>query len=271
MTKYMENKFETKPVVITNLKDEATDIRLFTLAGKIDFHHGQFVMIGFPGFGEAPFDVCSGKEDKKTFEVCVRKVGILTEKLFSLKKGDKLWVRGPYGHGFPEIFKLPTKNVLMLGGGTGFITLRSIVKEFVSDKTLKNFNVQLYYGARDWGCLLFKDEYKDWRKRVKLDLILESARPEDQCATGLITDLFHLSPPPGELTVIMCGPPVMYKFALQKVKALGVKDENIFLSMERRMFCGQGICEHCGVGPKYVCKDGPVFTYAEAKELPNAL
>lgn len=267
----MSNPYQTKPVTILGVKDETADIRLFKFAGHFDFEHGQFVMIGLPGFGEAPFDICSDSRDKKTFELCIRKVGALTEKLFTLKAGDKIWVRGPYGHGLPPLEKLPTKNVLMLGGGTGFITMRSMIKEFISNKKLKDFNVQLYYGARDWGCLLFKDEYKEWRKRVKLDLVLEKSEPNQSCATGLITDLFKISPPPGDLTVIMCGPPVMYKFALQKVKALGVKDENIFLSLERRMFCGQGICEHCGVGPKYVCKDGPVFTYADAKNLPNAL
>ncbi|MEK7211948.1 MAG: FAD/NAD(P)-binding protein [Patescibacteria group bacterium] len=267
----MQNPYSSKPTTITNIKDEATDIRLFQLAGGVNFEHGQFMMVGIPGYGEAPFDVCSDNREKRYLEVCIRKAGDLTEKIFTLAVGDKLDLRGPYGHGFPPLAKLPTKNVLMLGGGTGFITLRSIIKEFIRNRKLDEFDVQVYYGARNRSCLLFTDEYADWQKRVKLNLVLEKKEVGLSCDIGLITDLFTLKQPRNKnLTVIMCGPPVMYKFALQKVKALGVPDENIFLSLERRMFCGQGVCEHCGVGPKYVCKDGPVFTYAEAKMLPGA-
>ena len=268
----MNNPFQTKPTTIVNIKDETQDVRLFRLAGRVDFEHGQFMMVGIPGFGEAPFDICSDNRQKKYFEVCIRKVGGLTEKIFTLERGNKLWIRGPYGHSFPPLAKLPTKNLLMLGGGTGFITLRSIVREFIRDHRLGATDVQIYYGARDWSCLLFKDEYEEWRKRVKLELVLEKKEGDQACDLGLITDLFTIKPPKNkDLKVIMCGPPVMYKFVLQKIKALDVPDENIFLSMERRMFCGQGVCEHCGIGPKYVCKDGPVFTYAEAKLLPGAL
>jgi len=343
----MENNYLIKETKIIAKKQETSDIYLFTLklstqggsasGGRdgsiLNFNPGQFILAGIPGFGESAFDVCSpptafcplGQQrnvpqghgvlpkataKKQTFQICVRNVGVNTAKMVALKIGDSIFIRGPFGNGFP-LEKFRNKNLLMIGGGTGIIVIRGLLQHFLTSplpsgdlpqgdtpplplfkgegkgggyprnprgergepiSAIPYPKIQIFYGARDWNSLLFKDEFDSWKKIASVHLILENPDAKSPCSKGLITELFKIAPILEKPTIIMCGPPVMYKFCLQKInEKLRVPENEIYLSLERRMHCGIGVCQHCAIGEKYVCKDGPVFTYEEIKNIKGAL
>lgn len=311
----MHNLYQPKTAIIKNIKIQTKDVKLFTLRFKkkkdqkdFFFTPGQFIEVGLFGFGEAPFAPCSSSLNGKFFQICVRKVGQLTEKLHKLKNGDEIQIRGPYGHGFPKIensINLPihlentiysedkcgNKNsfqdkvsysntecgdLLLIGGGIGLVPLRSVIqtiKDKMKNRNNKKNKIILFYGAKNYNELLFKDEYKEWEKFLDLHIILEKPNQKWKGNIGLITALFdklvikkQLLTFNFKLLTFLCGPPIMYKFVIQKLKKLKIPDENIFLSLERRMHCGVGMCQHCAIDSKYVCKDGPVFNYADIAE-----
>ena len=278
----MINNYLPRETIIKDIDQESEDTKLFKLVFRdeklqksFSFNNGQFLMAGIPGEAEAAFNICSDPlVSKKYFEISVRKVGRLTEVIHRLKKGDKLWVRGPYGLGWPKFRSLTTKNLLLIGGGCGFVPLRSVVLEILNKKnsqTLSQLNIQVFYGCNRFGNLLFKNELISWQKNLDIKIIFDKEKKLKkfknlQCDTGLITKLFDLYPPRPETTAFLCGPPIMYRFVLKKLKEAGIEDNNIYLSLERRMDCGFGICQHCASDDKYVCQDGPIFKYSEIKE-----
>jgi len=277
----MFNIYQSQPAEIIKVKKETPKVKHFKLKfldkklqKKFYCLPGQFVEVGLPGFGEAPFAPSSAFQDKDYFELCIRAVGLLTNKLSQLKNKDQILVRGPYGHGFPEIKEAET---LLVAGGLGIIPLRSLILTQIK----KNLGSKLtvFYGARAAEDFLFADEFKEWQKLgVKLYLTIDKECPGWEGCRGAVTILFdqvfktsNLSALTSSQFAILCGPPLMYKFVLEKLLQYGFKDENIYLSLERRIHCGVGVCQHCAIGSKYVCKDGPVFKYKEIKDVSGAL
>lgn len=267
----MRNPYITTSVHILAVKDEGSSSKLFVLERPkgFDFESGQFIIVSLPGVGEAPISICSDPNDKKTFELGVRKAGKVTEAIHGLKKGDQVGIRGPYGHGFPlDLAK--TRNLLIVAGGLGLEPLRPAIKGILKNR--KDYQkVQIFYGARSEEDLLFRNEYDKWiKKDIDFNLCLDkpSGKFELKCPLieGMVTVLFEKIPLAPDPIAFLCGPPVMYKFVLQKLATAGFKDEDIYLSLERRMHCGIGVCQHCAVGGKYTCKHGPVFSYAELKQ-----
>lgn len=271
----MENIYKPQWVKIKKINNETKDIRLFGLEldKNIKFIPGQFCLVGIPGFGEAPFDICSPTGKGKNIEIVIRNAGMLTQKIFTLKVGDKLTFRGPYGNGFPELKNFQDRDLLMIGGGTAIIVIRGLLEEMMDKNFKSKGKISIFYGARNWDTMLFRDEFKKWEKYFDLHLILENtAKADIACNQGLITHLFDKVKLSADPKIIMCGPPVMYKFCMQQIaEKLKVPHEDIFMSLERRMHCGVGVCQHCAIGEKYVCKDGTVFTYKELKNIPGAL
>ena len=266
----MFNPYITTSVRILDVKDEGSNSKLLTLERPrdFDFGPGHFLIVSLPGFGEAPFGICSNPKNQKTFQFCVREVGRMTEELHKMKKGDRVGIRGPYGHGFP--LELAEKhNLLIVVGGIGLEPLRPAVLEIINDRK-KYQKVQIFYGAKTEDDLLFRSEYELWIKNdIDFNLCLEKpgGKTKLKCPLfeGMVTNLFDkivLAPDP---IAFLCGPPVMFRFVLQKLEKLGFRDEDIYLSLERRMHCGVGTCQHCAIGGKYTCKDGPVFSWAEIK------
>lgn len=238
----MENQYKTKPARILSIEELNYNTKLFTLDLKWKFKPGQFVMAGLPGFGEAAFSLpdCN--------QLAIRKTGGLTTVLHNLHAGDKLWVRGPYGKGtWPSLNKATNKKpILAVAGGCGIISMKPL---------FESKNVIIFYGVKQKKDLLFKDEHKNWPG------LFTAIEPL------MVTDLFDKIDLPDKFAgVCFCGPPVMYKFVIEKLKQKNITDKNIYLSLERRMYCGVGICQHCAIGKKYVCKDGPVFRLNEIKE-----
>ncbi|MCX6745608.1 MAG: FAD/NAD(P)-binding protein [Candidatus Parcubacteria bacterium] len=259
----MLNEYKTYNCKILKVTPEASDSKTFTLSlpyKGFSFEPGQYVMASIPGFGEAIFGIASEMNDKKSIQITVRKVGTLTSELHNKKKGDLIGIRGPYGRSFP-IDLAKGKNVLIVVGGIGIPPLRPLILDALENP--KKYNkVYIFYGCRDESTLLYAKEYPAWKNVCELSLTLEKPLTS-KYAKGLVTTLFDVKDIPADAIAFMCGPPIMYKFVLAKMLDKGFKPENIFISLERHMDCGQGVCQHCAIGTKYVCKDGPVFSYAE--------
>jgi NAD(P)H-flavin reductase len=272
----MNNPYQATSVKIIKIEDEGSRSKLFTVEASKNFKYqsGQFVEISLPGFGEAPFCLCSDASEKNKFQVCVRNVGAVTAAMHALKAGDKVGVRGPYGRPFPAEFA-EKRNLLIVVGGLGLETVRTAIFEIVKNRSAYK-KVQIFYGARTEDDLLFRDEYDLWMKN-DIDFHLCLDKPTDKfklsCPViqGLVTVLFEKAPLAENPVAFLCGPPVMYKFVLEKLTKAGFKDEDIFMSLERRMHCGVGVCNHCAVGSFFVCKDGPVFSWDQLKDIRGAI
>ena len=272
----MKNHYLSYPARILNIRKENFESNLYTLQftdlklqKQFKFNTGQFVMAGLIGHGEAPFDICSSSFETDTFQLLVRKVGSVTRKIHELKKGDKLMVRGPYGHGFP-MNQLAERNLLLLGGGCGFVTMRTLILDYIK-KPNPNQKIQVFFGVRSEKYALFRSEFSDWEKHIDFHLIVAEPTPKWKGHVGLITDLFNRVKLLKNVIALACGPPIMYRFSIQELKKIGVADEDIYLSFERRMDCAKGVCQHCAIGSYYVCKDGPVFSYDKIKDIPGAI
>ena len=239
---------------------------------------GQFVEVSIFGIGEAPISVSSAPSKSPSFEIVVRKVGNVTLKLFEMSVGDKLGIRGPFGNGF-NVKNLEKKHILFTSGGLGIAPMRSLINHVLDKDNRKKFkDITILYGSKCPDDILFMDEIEEWKKvdDVQCELTVDQCA-EGECwtgCTGLITTLFpriRLDKYDSKNTIaVVIGPPVMYKFVIQCLLTLGIPEENIFVSLERRMKCGVGKCGHCQINGVYVCKEGPVFNYSQIKNLPEA-
>jgi NAD(P)H-flavin reductase len=251
--------------------------KLFTieLAGGESLGHepGQFVMLSIPGVGEAPISITSSpSRSNGTFELCVRKMGDVTGVLHGLQAGATVGIRGPFGHGFP-IDDMRGKDMLFAPGGLGLAPLRSLINQVLDER--QDFGrVIILYGAKRPAELLFRDELDAWAARDDVEFHVTVDRGEDgwDGNVGVITTLFpEVSVDPHETVAVTCGPPIMYRFVLIEMLGKGIPENHIYLSLERRMKCGVGKCGHCQINGLYCCQSGPVFTYDQIKNVPEAL
>lgn len=242
----------------------------FELEDKINLAHepGQFVMVSIFGYGEAPISICSSPSDKGYFDLTVRSVGSFTGKLHKLEKGDVVGIRGPFGRGFP-VDNMFGYDVVIVGGGLGLVPLRSLIRYIMSHRN--DFgNVQILLGCKTSKDFLFKDEANDWMKRaeIKFNCTVDRWEPDWSGHVGLITSLIPgVDLNPARTYAVVVGPPIMYKFVIQKLLEKDIPDHQIVVSLERRMKCGLGKCGHCQIEGVYVCQSGPVFTYNELKNF----
>jgi NAD(P)H-flavin reductase len=264
---------QLKTASIIGVRQESVDTKLFRLVladksiqKEFDFLPGQFMQVGLAGWGECPISICSSPVTAGDFfELAIRSVGSLTRKLNHLGAGDVMLVRGPFGNGF-DLERAQGRPLLLVGGGCGFLPLRPLINDFLVGR-LPNSKLQIFYGCFNEDTLLFRKEHHLWNRRAELKIILEKPSPQWKGRRGLVTDLFKNSDVNPDSMVIMVGPPIMYKFVMAELKKKKIKDEDIFLSLERKMYCGVGVCQHCAIGPYYVCKDGPVFCWQDIKNI----
>ena len=240
-----------------------------------EFHYmpGQLVHAGLYGYGEVPLGLSSSPtQNGGGFELVVRKVGKVTSALCALEDGDTMTIRGPLGRGFP-IEEFEGHDVLIVAGGIGLCPTRSMVR-YILDKRADFKRFTLFFGARSPSELLFEDDLENWRCSKDVDYLETVDRADERWKghVGVITTLFRktdrITP---ETRVIVCGPPVMYKFVLVELDIIGVPRRNVFVDLERRMKCGVGKCGHCQINDKYVCMDGPVFRFSDIETLEEAL
>jgi len=243
----------------------------FVDGSELGHKPGQFVEVSVFGVGEAPISVSSSPTKKGSFEICVRKVGNLTNALHSLKEGDTVGIRGPFGNGFP-VDKLEGKDLLFIGGGIGMVPLRSLIN-YTLDNRKKFGKVTILYGCKTPAEFLFCEELKIWAEKADYRETVDSPAGMDWKGNcGVITTLIPpLQINPDTTYAVIVGPPVMYKFVIRSLKEKNLPDDHIIMSLERRMKCGVGKCGHCQIGPYYCCKDGPVFLYSQIKNIKEAL
>lgn len=240
--------------------------------GELGHDPGQFVEVSILGIGEAPISVSSSPTRQPNFELVVRKAGNVTNAMHQMESGAKIGVRGPFGVGFnTDDYK--GKDVLIIGGGIGLVPLRSVIQKVLDDRG--DFGkVTILYGTKHPSEILFRKELEEWKSRDDVDFRMTVDRGDEEWKgeVGVITTLI----PPLDIDVdktvaLICGPPVMYKFVLMSLRAKNLKNDQIYLSLERQMKCGLGKCGHCQMNHLYVCQHGPVFRYADIKDVKEAL
>lgn len=265
------------------VENDAQDIRTFELvfaspkdAAAFTFECGQFAMVSVTGVGESPFGIASSprEDDHLRFTVKRYATGLLTTALHSMQEGDVVGVRGPYGNSYP-LKQMEGKDVVIVAGGFAFTTLRATIRFMLHESNRKRFGkITVVYGARSPGELIYKPELKEWEDSNEIDMNV-TVDKGDAGWTGregfVPTVLQQVAPSSTNAMVLVCGPPIMLKFTMPPLLDLGFDPENIITSLERRMSCGIGKCGRCNVGSKYVCKDGPVFSFKEAQNLPEAI
>lgn len=272
------NKEELIPTlgVITDIRVDTPDVKTFrvnALEGGKCFEHmpGQCAMLSIPGVGEAMFSITSSPTNKEYMEFSIKKCGCLTEWLHQMDLGQEITIRGPYGNAFPVEGDLKGKNLVFIAGGIGLAPLRSVIN-YVLDNRENYGHVDVVYGARSSSDLVQINEIKDvWSNAENVDVHLTVDRGDESWDgnVGFIPAFVGELGLSLDTTVLMCGPPIMIKFTLQKLMELGFTKTQIYTTMELRMKCGIGKCGRCNIGSKYVCKDGPVFRFDELDELPD--
>lgn len=234
---------------------------------------GQFVLVSIAGFGEAPISLSSSPTRTGSFEMIVRNAGNVTGAMHSLRSGDRVGIRGPFGTHFPVESEIRGKDIIFVCGGLGLVPLRSAIG-YVLDHRQDYGELSVYYGAKCPTDRLCVDEVAKWQSRDDV-CCLETVDRGDENWTGhvgVVTNLMtDLRVDPSRTAALLCGPPVMFKFVVGALRKAGTVDENIWVSLERHMKCGVGKCGHCQINNLYVCQDGPVFRFSEIEEVPEAL
>jgi NAD(P)H-flavin reductase len=234
---------------------------------------GQFVSVSVPGIGEAPISLSSSPDTRGVFELVVRKIGRVTDALHLLPEGATVGIRGPFGTTFPVEDELIGRDVVFICGGIGLVPVRSAI-QYVLNRREAYGDVTILYGARTPSDQLFLDEIASWKAQEQVNYLETVDRADDTWTgnVGVITTLLpSIAVSPETTRVIICGPPIMYKFVISGLAARGIPLEHIFVSLERRMKCGVGKCGHCQINGLYTCLDGPVFNYARLADVPEAI
>lgn len=259
--------------LILDVIDEIEEVKTFVISvnNYKNALPGQFNMIGYPGVGEAPISLSYLVEDNKIYHT-IRAVGRVTRFLERFKKGNPVFVRGPYGNGWP-IEEMKGKNVLLIAGGLGIAPLRPVI-QILEKKRTDYKDAFLIYGARNERTILYKEEILSYKKFMNLYLTIDEVLNKKgwEHKVGLVTDVIEdIDIELGDTIAMICGPEIMMRFVCRQLEFKGLKPSNIYVSIERRMRCGIGHCGHCQHYGLFVCKEGPVFNYRKVKGLPDGL
>ncbi|MBU2700394.1 anaerobic sulfite reductase subunit B [Sporomusaceae bacterium BoRhaA] len=253
---------------LTEIRDviKHTDIEYtFRVTYEGNVKPGQFFEVSIPKYGEAPISV-SGIGNG-TVDLTIRRVGKVTHEIFEHYVGDKLFMRGPYGNGF-DIDNYKGKELVVIVGGTGLSPVKGIVDYFCSHRE-ETKNMTLIAGFKTPKDVLFSTDFGLWKKKMNVILTVDNAENDTTCKTGLVTQYipqlnfenFN------KAVAIVVGPPMMMKFTTQGLLERGFKENNIWISYERKMCCGIGKCGHCKTDDTYICLDGPVFNFVKGRQL----
>jgi len=260
----MNNAYVPFSSKILNVKKHTKKEYTFRMAFDGDVKPGQFFEVSIPKYGEAPISV-SGIGDGYV-ELTIRAVGRVTNEVFERYEGQSLFMRGPYGNGF-DISMFDKGETLVVAGGTGVSPVRGVIEKLAKSASPKDKHVIVGFKSPD--DMLFRDDLKYWDETIDLCLTVDGAPEGYTGNTGLVTKFIpdvQLKDVAGAKAIVV-GPPPMMKFSIIELLKRGFKEENIWVSQERKMCCGLGKCGHCRIGDKYVCVDGPVFNYTESKNL----
>jgi len=281
MKKQMSNPYIPNLSTIKSITPEnkVNDIKTIELEFKkeedykaFNYIPGQFAEISLIGKGECPIGIASSPTEEGTLKFTIKKMGTVTSGFHNCEVGDTIGIRGPYGNGWP-VEEMKGKNIVIIGGGFAFSTLRSLVLYMLDGRHRKDYNkITVIYGNRDSGEMLYREILEEWEKRDDIKVVLTIDREETGWTrkVGFVAAIVkEVAPSPDNAVAIICGPPIMIRTAVNELVQLNWKDEQILNSLEMRMKCGIGKCGRCNIGNKFVCVDGPVFSLAELKKMPN--
>ncbi|MBD3415408.1 MAG: heterodisulfide reductase subunit F [Candidatus Aminicenantes bacterium] len=270
-----ENIYLPKLAKIIKIKQEVSGSRpIKTFRTQFlessDFSHrsGQCAMLSVLGKGEAMISISSSPLEKDYLQFSILKSGRVTTALHEMEEGDIIGIRGPYGNHFP-IEKWKGKNILFIGGGIGLAPIWSVLQTARAKKADYG-KLALIYGARTSNDWVFKEELQELKNEMDIHLSIDCEEEGCNEFVGFVPqNVADKKPSPKNSISITCGPPIMIKFVIEALQELGFKDEQIYTTVENKMKCGIGKCGRCNIGKHYVCKDGPVYSWAELKTLPQ--
>ena len=258
--KIVEETYDTKTFYF-NFKDKR-------LREEFTFEPGQFALFSIFGMGEAPFAISSSPTRRDHLECSVRQIGRLTNAMHRLGVGAEMGFRGPYGNGFKlDLFE--GKNVIFVAGGIGLSALRSLIWDVIDNRE-KYGRMDIIYGARSPADLCFKYDLDTWETNEAINMITTVDRGDENWTgrVGFVPQVLEqVAPEPNDAVAVVCGPPIMIRFTFPVLEKLGFSPEQMVTTLEKRMKCGIGKCGRCNIGNLYVCRDGPVFTYAQIKNF----
>jgi len=273
------NIYKPELMIIKDIIDETPDIKTFRLQfkdpvvkEKFNFKAGQFAEYSIFGEGECTFCIASSPTRLDYVECSFKQAGKVTTAMKKLNIGDTIGFRGPYGNYFP-IEEMKGKNILFIAGGIGLAPVRCVIWNTLDLREYFN-DITIIYGARTVNDLVYKNELNIWQSMDGIKTVITvdpgGEKADWKGEVGFVPSIVEKVSPKSENTIaIICGPPIMIKFTFPALLKLGFSEENIITTLENRMKCGLGKCGRCNVGNIYVCKDGPVFTYSQLKNLPD--
>ena len=239
--------------------------------GAFTFEPGQFTMIYAFGIGEVPISISSSPTREATLLQTIRRTGAVTHALGTLKSGDYVGIRGPYGRPWP-VAEAKGRDLLIIGGGIGLAPLRPAIYHALENREDYE-RVVVLYGTRTPDDILFETELRRWGDRTDITTLItvDAADRGWYGAVGVVTRLIgRVGFEPSNATAMVCGPEIMMTVTAERLmEGYAVAPENIYVTMERNMKCGIGVCGHCQFGPKFICTDGAVFPYDEVGHLFN--
>jgi NAD(P)H-flavin reductase len=262
-----------RPLVgrLAGVKDLGDEIKLLQIDLDGDcfaYEPGQFAFLSAFGVGEAPFGLASTMARTSALEFAISRVGTVTAALHNLEPGAVVGVRGPLGNSFP-LHEMRGKEIIVLGGGIGGAPLRPAIHTILDNRD-EYGHLTILWAARSPSLLVFADEYDTWRDApgTELHLTVDEGDATWTGHVGLITQLLEQVAPSSENAVaIICGPPIMIRFVILSLHKLGFVDEQMIMTLEAKMKCGIGKCGRCNLGDKFVCLDGPVFSYTQVSRF----
>lgn len=232
------------------------------------FAPGQFHMIALHGVGEVPISIVNDPQDDHFFDHTIRVVGRTTRGLEALQVGDRVGIRGPFGRGWP-VAECEGRDLVLMTGGLGCAPLVSVI-QYVMRRRERYGQLMILQGVKHCNDLIWRERYDAWAKMPDTRVMLAADvvdREDRRLYRGTVVELFQrLDTDLSNGVAMLCGPEPMMLAAIGELRGHGITDESIWVSLERNMHCGMGLCGHCQLGPKFVCQDGPVFRYDELAE-----
>ncbi len=274
----MQNLYKPELMEIIGIERHTADVKSMRVrfrdpeaAERFSFRVGQFGVFSVFGAGESTFNICSSSNWRDHIEFCFRKVGRVTEALWSAEEGDTIGFRGPYGNGYP-MEEWRNKDLIFLGGGIAMPPIRCAIW-FALENRSEYGQIAIVYGARTVGDLVFVRELEEWSRHPGVRVV-QCVDPGGETPgwtgeIGFVPTVFERAgiPATGAVALVI-GPPIMIKNTIPVLERVGASMDNVYTSLENRMKCGVGKCGRCNAGSVYICKEGPVFTFEHLRHMP---